>query len=578
MNLKIKIYLTALVLVFILNSCDNPFVVDDKEFINKDLVVSNESYIVGLWANLYHSFNNGFQEVGSSMLASACDEADSNVPFGPTNAFNQGSWNSYNNPYSKAWAYMYSVLNNASYFLEVSDTTLNKDMVFYKDYIKFPDNKLKYNTFLANLKGWRADARFFKAYHHFQLWKMYGNVPIVDKVLSKDEALKLKQATTQEVVNYIDTTLNRVIKELDELERMPNTIYTGGKWNSNNLGRITKGAAFALKCRMYLYAASPLYNNGTYNKAYCDSAARAAAKIINMNIYSLNISYSAMQFDRSLANPENILDYRSGVGNLNYFELQNYPKGGEAQYVNVDNICSNATCPSQNLVDAYEKLPGYTSTLPFQNLDARFKLTILCDGDVANGKEVESYKGGVAGIGDKNATTTGYYLKKFVVDKVTLPVGTQPAHIWYVFRYGEVLLNYAEAMFNAYGETTKKGYVTNGPDMSALDAINKTRLRTGLTGNIAIVSPLNNEKIQKERQVELAFEGHRFWDVRRWKIAEISENAPLRGMFIVKNSDNTKTYNPRYEVEKRLFTAGMEHFPIPYTEMNQYPSWTQNWW
>lgn len=572
-----KILLVVCLCSFIFSSCQDFFEVNDKELINKDLVNANEEFLTGMWSNLYHSFDNGFTEIGTTMLANACDEADSNVPFGASSVFNDGSWNSYNTPYNHSWAFHYQGINNACHFLALSDTTLNKDFNYIEDYKNYPDNRATYNRLLANLKSYRIDANFFKAYFHFQLWKMYGNIPIVDKEMTEDEAKALKQATTAEMVAYISGILNQVIAEFDQLESMPGSAYHSGKWDPSSLGRITKGAAQALKCRMFLYAASPLHNEGVYNTSWCDSAARAAASIINANLYSVNIGYRKLQFDRTVNNPENILDNRVDVLDNNTLETWNYPKSGLPEYVNVPGVGSNATCPSQNLVDAYDRLPQYDPAKPFDNLDFRMRQTIYCDGDSLNGVKIESFRGGKDGIGDKNATTTGYYLKKFVKEKVTLPVGTNAAHVWYIFRYSEVLLNYAEAMYNAYGDV-RKGYITSGNDLNASEAINIVRLREGKNvGNLPVAQPLTNELIRKERQVELAFEGHRFWDVRRWEIAEVTENQNLRGMSITL-ADGIKQYDPNFTVESRKFVKGMELFPIPYTEMHLYPTWKQNWW
>lgn len=577
MKTNYKTIILALFVPMVFSSCEDFFQVNNKELITNDLVVANEEFIVGLWSNMYHSLDNGFQEVGASMLASASDEADSNVPYDASSLFNDGSWNSYNTPYNRGWHFLYQGINNASFFLQLSDTSTNKAFDFFRDYKNYPDNKAKYNRFLANLKAYRIDAKFFKAYFHFQLWKMYGNVPIVDKVLTEEEAKKLKQATTNEMINYISETLNEVIREFEELETMPGSAYVNGKWDVSNLGRITRGAALALKCRMFLYAASPLYNEGVYNKVWCDSAARTAATIINSNLYSVNIGYRKLQFNRTAANPENILDNRVGILDNNLMETWNYPKGGLSKYVNVPGINSNATCPSQNLVDAYDKLPGYSDAYPYEKRDFRLKASIYCNGDFVNGSPVESFRGGKDGIGEKNSTTTGYYLKKFVNDTLTLPAGTTGPRVWYIFRYGEVLLNYAEAMFNAFGNV-KRAYITTGADLSPEDAINIVRLREGKNaGNMPVSTPLTNQLIRKERQVELAFEGHRFWDVRRWKIAYTTENQPLRGMNITMNN-GMPVYNPNYIVEDRKFNAGMELFPIPFSEMHLYPEWIQNWW
>jgi len=571
-----KIILVLSLTAILSTSCQDFFEVNDKELIGRNLVVANEEFITGLWSNLYHSLDNGFSEVGSTLVANACDEADSNVPFSAPSFFNDGSWNSYNTPYNRSWAFQYQGINNACHFLTISDTLTNKEFTFYKDFKNYPDNKATYNRFQANLKSYRIDAKFFKAYFHFQLWKMYGKIPIVDKELTESEASELRQASTEEVVNYITGILNGIIAEFDALEDMPGSAYHSGKWDPSSLGRITKGAALALKCRLYLYASSPLSNGGIYNTVWCDSAAVTAAEIINSNLYSVSIGYRKLQFNRTASNPENILDNRVDILDNNALERTNYPKGGLPEYVNVNGICADATCPSQNLVDAYDKLPGYSDASPFENRDFRMKQTVYCDGDSLNGAVIESFRAGKDGIGDKSSTTTGYYLKKFVKEDLTLPVGTNSPHVWYIFRYSEILLNYAEAMFNAYGDGSR-GYI-NGTDLNAAAAINIVKLREGKNaGNIPVTEPLTNDIIRRERQVELAFEGHRFWDVRRWEIAETTENQDLRGM-LINVTDGVKEYNPDFIVEPRKFVKGMELFPIPFTEMNLFPSWEQNWW
>jgi len=407
MKTKNKILLVASLSILLFTSCQDFFEVNDKELIDKELVDSNEEFLIGLWSNLYHSFDNGFIEIGATMLANACDEADSNVPFGVSTVFNDGSWNSYNTPYNHSWAFQYQGINNACHFLTLSDTTLNEEFNYFEDYKNYPDNRATYNRLLANLKSYRIDANFFKAYFHFQLWKMYGNIPIVDKEMSEDEAKALQQATTAEVVTYISGILNKIIAEFDELETMPGSAYHSGKWDPSSLGRITKGAALALKSRLFLYAASPLHNEGVYNKSLCDSAAKAAAEIINSNVYSVSIGYRKLQFNRTASNPENILDNRVDVLDNNTLETANYPKSGHPDYVNVPGVGSNATCPSQNLMDAYDRLPGYDPTKPFDNVDSRMRETFYCDGDSLNGVIIESFRGGKAGIGDKNAQTTG---------------------------------------------------------------------------------------------------------------------------------------------------------------------------
>lgn len=432
----------------------------------------------------------------------------------------------------------------------------------------------KYATKVFNWHAYRLDASFLKAYYHFELWKRYGDIAIADKLLTESEALALERTPGQEVVEYIVHALDSLAPMYDELETMKNTQYTNGKWIDNQYGRITKGAVLALKARVLLYAASPLNSpSGQYDAELCDRAARAAADVINLGLYSTNISYRDMQFDRSSSNPENILDNRPNIGNFNSMETWNYPKGGSDQYVTTS-VGNNATCPSQNLVDAYETVDGSAVDPddPYANRDPRFYETILCNGDTFNDATVESFVGGLAGINNTNCTTTGYYLKKFVQDKVQLPQGTTVPHVWYLFRYGEILLNYAEAMFYAHGPNAKMGYVTNGGDLSALEAVNQVRARDGV--DMPPLTSLDETKLRNERRIELAFEGHRFWDVRRWKIAETTENQPLMGMRIIKIGDRFD-YNV-VKVEDRTFRPAMYRYPIPFAEKMRYPSWEQN--
>jgi hypothetical protein len=293
-----------------------------------------------------------------------------------------------------------------------------------------------------------------------------------------------------------------------------------------------------------------------------------------MGLYSTNIDYQSIFFNKTAANPENILDSRVRVNNFNYLERWNYPLGGSDQWTTTG-VGKYATCPSQGLVDAYETIDGspVDPQDPYINRDPRFKQTILCNGDIFNDEPVESFVGGKAAIGDKNATTTGYYLKKFIREKLNLNINATGPHVWYVFRYGEVLLNYAEAMYYAHGASATMGYVTNGADLSATDAVNLIRNRTGVA--MPAITALTEEQLRNERRIELAFEGHRFWDVRRWMIADQTENMPLKGMRITKDGSSL-TYQV-VDIENRKFVSpAMNRFPIPYVEMTNYSNWQQN--
>lgn len=163
---------------------------------------------------------------------------------------------------------------------------------------------------------------------------------------------------------------------------------------------------------------------------------------------------------------------------------------------------------------------------------------------------VEIHEGGANGLPLTNATSTGYYLRKYVNNSISFEAGSSSAathHNWVLFRYAEVLLNYAEAMVNAYGDIN---YTTDKCGMTALAAVNAVRGRTGV--NMPALSDILSsdeflKRVKHERRVELAFEGHRFWDLRRWK--ELAESKDVYGVKITKSND---------EVSYKKFTLSPE--------------------
>lgn len=565
--------LSFLTVAVLLASCDSFFEVDDRELPREEDIVANDGEITNMWMYMYTVFENGFEYIGGvSMLANACDEADFNQQGATVQLFSNGSWNDRNNPGSGWYYSLYRMIRHASKFLELTDVNNNPRFDYMEYYYV---DEVKYNQMVCELKAYRMDAEFFKAYCHFELMKRFGEIPIVDRTHTEDEAKGLKRNSIQEVTEYIVGKIDALLPMYDELEQMPTSEYTGGTWTDRNLGRITKGAALALKVRTLIYAASPLNTvDGNYDVALCDRAARAAAEIINMGIYSTDITYRNLQFNRLANNPENILDARNQVASnrSSTFERWNYPKSGLTDYVSVA-VGTNATCPSQNLVDAYERVDGSAVDMadPFAGRDPRFGESILYNGAIFNGAAVQSYEGGIDEMGANNQTTTGYYLKKFVQNEVRLDTETV-VRIWYIFRYSDILLYYAEAMLYAHGPTATMGYVTNGPDLSATDAVNLVRGRDGV--NMPPLAVLTEELLRNERRVELAFEGHRFWDVRRWKIASTTENAPLMGMQ-ARQVGSGFIYE-KVQVETRTFEDRMYRYPIPYDEMVHYPQWNQN--
>ena len=554
----LKYAIGLIIALSLFSSCDF-LSVDDREMITEDVILKREDDTRALWATLYSNLPLGFTEIATNaMLASACDEADHNAPFHAIQSFNTASWGEFNNP-DNQWNALYAAIRNANNFLKVSDT------ITYNEY-KVVDPTY-YNTLITDMKFYRLDARFFKAYFHYELWRRYGEIPIVDKSVSLEESLSLKRDSKEALLNYILGELNAILPELKIT------------WESAYLGRITKGAALALKCRVQLFAASPLNNNGSYNKTLCEDAAKTAKEIIDLGVYNLNINYRDLFLNIAETNKEIILDYRNA--NSNYMEKWNYPSGGNRLYVYEVGI--NATCPSQNLVDAYEMAngkpitdpsSGYDPQNPYANRDPRFLLTVLTNNTMWNDSTVKAFVGGIDGIGKTNATSTGYYLKKFIQEKVQLPTAKTASHVWHIFRYGEILLNYAEAMNEAFGPDVVPANFT----LSARAAANLVRKRTGVNMpemEAGLSQAAFRDRLRNERRIELAFEGHRFWDVRRWMIAAQTENAPLKGMRITKTGTGTFTYEV-VKIEDRKFIAPrMYLYPVPFSELSKYKDWTQ---
>ena len=550
---------TGLILISMLVSSCDFLAVDDREMLTENIVLNKVDDTAAMWATLYSNLPLGFTDIsGNAMLASACDEADLNQPFNAIQSFNNGSWSAYNNP-DNAWSTMYAAIHNANNFLKVSDT------ITYIQY-KIVDPTY-FATITTDMKYYRLDSRFFKAFFHYELWKRYGEIPIVNNLMTLEESLALTRQKTEAIRTYILGELDAIIPELKVT------------WESAYMGRITKGAALALKCRVLLFAASPLNNNGQYNTALCAQAAAAAKEVIDLNVYNLNINYRNLFLTTTAANTEIILDYRNA--NSNYMEKWNYLAGGNRLYA--FNVGISATCPSQNLVDAYEMTngiaitdasSGYDPQNPYVNRDPRLALTVLTNNSLWNDSTVKAYVGGIDGIGKNNATTTGYYLKKFVQEKINLTTNLTASHVWHIFRYGEILLNYAEAMNEAYGPDVVPANYT----LSARAALNLIRARTGVAmpAIAAGISQVDfRGKVRNERRIELAYEGHRFWDVRRWMIGAQTENAPLKGMRITKTGTNTFTYET-VKIEDRIFTApAMYWYPVPFSELVKYKGWAQ---
>jgi len=318
-------------------------------------------------------------------------------------------------------------------------------------------------------------------------------------------------------------------------------------------GRVTKGAVMAIKARALLFYASPL-NNPSNDLPGWRRAAEAAKDVIDLGKYGLYPDYKELFTAKGVYNEEVIWarPFDHILRREVYLERRLYPNGSMGH---------GHIPPIQNLVDDYEmnngmKInepgSGYDPQNPYVDRDPRFYATILYDGAPFLGRTLETFfPGGLDSfesmISSWNASETGYNLRKFITDEYEVDIGLGNANaLWPWFRYGEVLLNYAEANYFLGNEGICRQY------------INMIRSRTSV--NMPPVTESGQDlfdRLVNEWRIELAFEEHRFFDVRRWKIATTVLSVSHKRMYITKD---TATSVKTYEVK--------EHLPAHFNEWN----------
>ena len=512
-----------------------------------------KNLVFDVYAQIY---NNEFGDNSPYFLAGATDEAQYALETGAVNNYVNGGW-SPANPYSNTWSKAYTAIADVNMYLEKLDQTDISDWKYNGDY----------RNWVAQMELFPYELRFLRAYFYFELFKTYGDVPLVTTTLTNAQANTIPRTSADTIVKFI-------VDECDAVA--PYLPVTYGTEIGAEVGRATRVAAFALKARTLLYAASPLHNPDG-DKTKWERAAEACKYILdNADTWGLKLStYGALWGHDAFFNQE--LIFGLGRGENNAFEMANYPVGVENG--------SSGNCPTQSLVDQYEyqdngetfaqRHPGdidLSSEDPYEGLDPRFALTVVKNGDEwptngAQKKAIETFVGGFNGAPKYGATPTSYYLRKYVDGSCVTTADNQTTrrHTWILFRLGEFYLDYAEAVFYATGSANDATY-----GLTANEAVNKLRSRAD------IQMPLFKEdgeawveRYERERLVELAFENHRFWDVRRWKkgaqyfktiqVASISPSLQLT------RSTITRQWDDKFNL-----------YPIPQSELIKNVNLTQN--
>lgn len=509
--------------------------------------------VSGVYAQVY---NNEFESNSAYFLAGATDEAQYALEAGNVNSYVNGGW-SPANPFDRTWTKSYTAIADANMFLEKLDEADITDWQYHPDY----------TNWVAQLELFPYELRFLRAYFYFELFKTYGDVPLVTTTLTNGQANSVERTPADKIVNFI-------VEECDAIAPYLPVSYSTEV--GSEVGRATRVAVAALKARTLLYAASPLHNP-TGDKTKWQKAAEACKYILdNASTWGLKLSaYGSLWGHDAFYNPE--LIFGMGRGDSNDFEMANYPVGVENG--------SSGNCPTQSLVDQYEyqdngetfaqRYPGNIDLNvqdPYEGLDPRFALTVVKNGDEwpSNGaqkKAMETFVGGFNGAPKYGATPTSYYLRKFVDGSCVTTADNQVRrrHTWIVFRLGEFYLDYAEAVFNATGSANDATY-----GMTANEAINVLRNRADIQmpeftedGDAWV------KRYERERLVELAFENHRFWDVRRWKKGaqyfKTIQAATISPSLVLTRSTITRQWDEKYNF-----------YPIPQSELIKNSNLTQN--
>lgn len=594
--MKIKVFTSVLITGLLLSTaCTDEFL--DKapdEEIDLEKVFSERSYADGFLSSAYFNLPSMADAVESpdrNPFTGGSDEMEITFTAAYANLINTGAWSA-TDAWPAApdiWGFMYEGIRKTNLFLENVD--------------KVPMND-------NDRDKWKGEATFLRAFYHWLLARNYGAIPIVDNSIGTDEDYSsIERDPIDEVIQFI----------ADECDKAAELL----PWNVSpeQIGRVTRPAALALKAHVLLYMASPLFNgnsdyanlvnhDGTrlfpdYDPQRWKTAADAAKACIDQveaNGYGL---YYADDNDPVKNYQEIFLKHNNkevlfakNLGIHQHYERQGNPlsAGGYSNF-----------CPTQEMVDAYEMIngekpitgysasgapiinpsSGYTESgyAPvahpngyyqsgvsnmYVDRDPRFYASINFSGAIWKSQPLEFWYDGRDGrrSANRDYNISGYLQKKAITPTTNIHEGRYSANSWIYFRLAEQYLNYAEALNEA-----------EGPVGDVHHYVNAIRQRAGMPDLPTGLSQTEmRERIRHERRIELAFEAHRFFDVRRWKTAAESQAKPVHGLNIQAGADpQDDAFYTRVKIENRVFVAPKHYlWPIMISEIEKCPLLVQN--
>ena len=578
MDMKHKNILLLAAALLCFAACQKQMNYAEYNIYDKDYITQTFENVGGFMPQIYNALQYDFGNYSSgAMLSSASDESEYSLRGNAIEDFYNGGWSAVN-PKSTLWTSMYTGISNCNLVLSEMQGLTFDELVLNKDY---PQQMYRY-------RNYQYEARFMRAYFYFFLARQYGGVPMPTPEMSLDEINAMTRSSSDEVFSFIISECadiqDKIIQDYTNLGDMA--------LSTTETGRADQLAVLALKAQAALYWASPLFNPGG-DKERWHNAAKYYKELVDACVArgkGLSTNYADLWSYQNYTTPgivKEIVFARRINGTNNYAESYNYPVGIEkaASITDVDNIVGS-NCPTQNLVDAYDMLngkpitdadSGYDESDPYANRDPRLALTVGFNGaqwpTYSGAPKLQTYTGGANGQPLVGATTTGYYLRKLLHGAVDLRSTSRyqkDYHTYVLYRMGGIYLDYAEAVFQYLGSADATS--SEFPESAAALA-SKTRVRAGMP---AFESGMSNDtfwtRYKNERMVELAFENHRFWDVRRWKEAD-KYFKNIVEMEITPDGDGFKYTRKNVS---RQWDDKMYLFPIPQSEKMKNPNLEQN--
>lgn len=456
------------------------------------------------------------------------------------------------------------------------------------------------NVFIANIDastgyatdeekaGWKAQAKVLRALYYLELFKRYGQLPLLLEERPKNyDYSQDKKASVGEIVTQI-------LKDCNEALSVPESDDFPWGVQNNQWNMMTRAMAWAIQSQAVTFAVSPLFDDGTFTQQQAaDITKKALGECLNhdYSLFTETDGYHDAYASYFLYNPNDLRakDKETIFGGNRVAAWQN------AGLPTTEGMSKAGPCPTQDLVDAYEMADGtppvtgyqdadhlkpilnpestYDDNNPYEGRDPRFYATVYHNGalrklDGTSDERIETYEGGKQGISDKSKqyTHTGYYLHKyahFLSNKNSNSDGYVR-----IFRLPELLFNFAETAVAVYSPDEKID-LGGGLKMSACDAVNRVRQRAGMPDFPTGMSKDEfTKKYRNERRIEYAMEQLRYFDVRRWKILGQTEKF-VTGMRITKASDGTLTYTRFRFKDRASYDDKYLLFPLDVTDVSK---------